>query len=234
MALTKKVVLVTGGTGALGQSLVQRFMNEDCKVVSTFISSPPEINGETSTKNRIDFIKADISSEQEVKALFAEVLRRHQRIDIVVNTVGGFAGGKTVRETPLADWNRMMSLNLTTAFLCTREALIRMRGNEYGRIINITAMVALLPTSGKSAYAVSKAGVKLLTEIAALEEKGAGVTVNAIAPSIIATPANLKAMPNEDSTKWVKPEDIADMVCYLCSDAARAITGTTIRAFGGV
>ncbi len=95
-------------------------------------------------------------------------------------------------------------------------------------------MAGLRPSAGRAAYAISKSAVALFTEIAAQELKGTGITVNAIAPSIIDTEANRKSMPNEDYTAWVKPEHIADMICYLCSDAAKDITGTVVKAYGGV
>jgi NAD(P)-dependent dehydrogenase (short-subunit alcohol dehydrogenase family) len=109
-----------------------------------------------------------------------------------------------------------------------------MKGQAYGRITNISAMVGFSPAPGRAPYAVSKAGVSLLTEIVAQEVKGSGITVNAIAPSIIATQANIESMPGEDSSKWVTPDQIADLACYLCSSAAGSITGTTVKAYGGV
>lgn len=110
----------------------------------------------------------------------------------------------------------------------------RLKGQAYGRIINISAMAGLGPSPGRTVYAISKAGVSLLTDCVAQEVKGSGITVNAIAPSIIATRANMDSMPGEDSSKWATPEQIADLVCYLCSSSAGSITGTTIEAHGGV
>ena len=166
--------------------------------------------------------------------LFDAVLKKFGQIDILVNTVGGFVPGKPVAQTTLENWDKMMTLNLRSTFLCIREALRRMEHKAYGRIISITAMTALTPSAGKSAYAISKAGIVMLTEIAAREMRGSGITVNAIAPSIILTKANVEEMPGEDSRTWVKPEDIAETICYLCSEAAGSITGTTLRASGGV
>lgn len=128
----------------------------------------------------------------------------------------------------------MMNINLKSAFLSTREALRRMKGQSYGRIINISAMVGLSPTPGKAPYAVSKAAVSLLTDIVAREHKGTGITINAIAPSTILTPANLAWARGKEADQWVKPEEIADLIVYLCSPSAGAITGTTFKAYGGV
>jgi NAD(P)-dependent dehydrogenase (short-subunit alcohol dehydrogenase family) len=109
-----------------------------------------------------------------------------------------------------------------------------MKNQKYGRIVNISAMVGLNPSPGRSAYAISKSAVSLFTDIVGQEQKGSGITINAIAPSIIDTPANRISMPEEDFNRWVKPEHIADIICYLCSEAASDVTGTTIKAFGGM
>lgn len=234
MALKDKVALVTGGTGALGSAIVRRLANEGIHVFVSYVTEQKISGISSELKDRVTLVKANVTDEVQVRNLFDTIIQKRGKIEIVVNTVGGFVGGKSVSETSIDEWEMMMNTNLGSAFLCTREALRWMKGKKYGRIINTSAMVAIHPTPGKAAYAVSKAGVILLTEVAAKEEKGTGITINAIAPSIISTPANLRSMPDEDSTKWVQPEEIADMVCYLCSDAARSITGTTLRAFGGV
>lgn len=179
-------------------------------------------------------MKANVASEEDVRKVFERVLQTYGRLDVVINTVGGFLPGKPITDVSLSEWANMMTLNLTTTFLCTREALRRMRGQSYGRIVNISAMVGLQPSPGKAPYAVSKSGVALLTEIAAREVKGSGITVNAIAPSILDTPANRSSMPDEDFSKWVKPESVAETICYLCSEGGGAVTGTTLKAYGGV
>jgi NAD(P)-dependent dehydrogenase (short-subunit alcohol dehydrogenase family) len=127
----------------------------------------------------------------------------------------------------------MMNINLKAAFLLTREALRRMEKQSYGRIIHISAMIGIRPLPERIPYAVSKASVSLLTELVSQEVGGSGITVNAVAPSIIATPANLASMPAENSSQWVTPDQIADIISFLCSPAAAAINGTTIKAFGG-
>jgi NAD(P)-dependent dehydrogenase (short-subunit alcohol dehydrogenase family) len=108
-----------------------------------------------------------------------------------------------------------------------------MNGNSFGRIVNISALTGIIPEPGKAPYAISKAGINMMTEIVSKELMGSGTTINSIAPSIIDTPANRAAMPNEDTTQWVPPEHIADMICYLCSEGASSVSGTTIRMTGG-
>jgi NAD(P)-dependent dehydrogenase (short-subunit alcohol dehydrogenase family) len=234
MSLKGKVALVTGGTGALGSVIVARMIQEGARVSSSYRSDQERSHDTASGGQLPSLFKADVTVEQDVAKLFAGVLTKFGRLDVLVNTVGGFVPGKTVAQTSVEDWDTMMALNLRSNFLCTREALRTMKGQSYGRIVSIAAMTALKPGAGKSAYAISKAGVVMLTEIAAQEVKGSGITVNAIAPSIILTKANVDAMPDEDSRSWVKPEDIAEAICYLCTDSAGSITGTTLRAFGGV
>lgn len=234
MNLAGKIALVTGGTGALGSVIADRLMKEGAHVFVTYRSEKELGNVHDSSGNRIAAIKVDVTDEQQVAELFSKIVSERHRIDIVVNTVGGFLPQKNITEVSLQEWNLMMDINLKSAFLSTREALRAMKGQSYGRVINISAMVGLSPSPKRAPYAISKAGVSLLTEIVAQEQKGTGITVNAIAPSIIATAANITSMPNEDHRKWVKPEEIADAINYLCSEAGGAITGTTLKAYGGM
>ena len=234
MSLSGKIVLITGGTGALGSVVSQRMVREKASVGISF-RSEQELSGlPPETKESVTALKTDVTNEQSVQKLFEAMIQKYKRIDILINTVGGFVPSKHLEEVSLQEWDLMMNLNLRTSFLCTREALRRMKGQAYGRIVNISAMAGIFPTTGRAAYAVSKAGVSLMTDIVGREYKGTGITVNAIAPSIIATRANKASMPNEDFAKWVTPESIADIICYLCSEPAGSITGTTIRASAGL
>lgn len=234
MSLNGKIALVTGGTGALGSVIAERFLSERVKVAVSYVVEEELKRLSEDFKKSVLIAKADVGDEQEVGRLFDEVAARFGSVDILVNTVGGFLPKKQLAEVSVEEWDRMMNINLKSAFLCSREALRRMKGKPYGRIISISAMVGLSPSPGRAAYAISKAAVSLLTDIVAQEVKGSGITVNAVAPSIIKTAANLASMPDEDSSKWVKPDEIADLICYLCSESGGAITGTTLKAYGGV
>jgi len=231
MSLKGKTALVIGGTGALGSAIASRFVNEGMKVACSTLDSGPESEGK---KEGVLLIRANVTDENEVKMLFDRVIQEHKTLDVVVNTVGGFLPAKPITDVSFAEWEKMMTLNLTTAFLSTREALRRMKGRSYGRVVNISAMVGLQPGPGKAPYAISKAGVSLLTDITAREVKGSGTTVNAIAPSIIDTAANRSSMPDEDFSKWVSPESIAEMICHLCSEAGGSLNGNTLKAYGGL
>ncbi len=234
MSLEGKRAVVTGSEGGLGRAVTQRFLNERMKVVGS--SREPKEKNDPAGANRsgLTLVRADVTSESDVYDLFERAIRVMGGVDIVVNTVGGFLPRTLVSELTVDDWDHMMGMNLRSAFLCTREALRRMKGQPYGRVVNISAMTGLYPSAGRAPYAISKAGVSLLTDIAGQELKGTGITINAVAPSIIDTPANRQSMPSEDFRRWVKPGNIADIICYLCSDAASDVTGTTIKAFGGV
>ena len=232
--LTRRIALVTGGTGALGSVIADRLSSEGALVTATFLSEQSTNRLPQTMRERVKFIKVDMTHESQVKSLYDSILSASSRVDIVVNTIGGFLPRKPLTEVTVEEWDLMMNINLRTTFLSTREALLRMQGQAYGRIINISAMVGLSPSPGRAPYAISKAGVSMLTDLTAQEVKGSGITVNAIAPSIIATKSNIASMPQEDSSKWVTPEQIADLVCYLCSSAAGSITGTTVKAYGGL
>jgi NAD(P)-dependent dehydrogenase (short-subunit alcohol dehydrogenase family) len=233
MTMIDKVALIFGGTGGLGTSITRRLAIEGCKVYATYQSeSSPQRPG--ADRHSVELIQNDATDERQVQLLFETVIGESKNVHIVINTVGGYLPRKPLRDVTEHEWDLMMNINLKSAFLCTREALRRMEGQSYGRIINISAMTGLRPLPERIPYSISKASVALLTELVAQEVKGTGITVNAIAPSIIATPANLVSASGEDTSKWVTPDQIADIILSLCSPATGAINGTTIKAFGGL
>jgi len=149
------------------------------------------------------------------------------RIDGLINLIGGFAMG-SVAETEVALWQRMLSVNLTTAFLLSKAVLPLMAQNRGGRILHIAARAALEPFPGAAAYLVAKSGLVALIRVLALELAGSGVTINGLLPSTIDTPANRKSMPDADPSKWVKPESIARLLVFLVSEQAGQINGALI------
>lgn len=233
MSMKGKIVVVTGGSGGLGRAVVRTFLSAGASV-HVFERSKTAAEKRLSDEGtRITIHETDVLDEGSLGRAFDEVVEARGRVDVLVNTVGGFLGAKPLAEVSLEEWNRMMKLNLTSAFLSSREFL-RRSDRSYGRIFNISAMVGLVPAPGKVPYALSKAGVSLLTELLAGELKDTGITVHAFAPGIIVTDANREAMPEADTSAWVKPESIAEMMLALCSDGAGSFSGTTIRAFGGI
>lgn len=214
----------------MGSAIVECFVNEGMDVVGV-VRKPPEHSSGTP---RLTYVGGDLSNEADVLRVFEESGRILGGLDILVNAVGGFIPGKPISESSLDEWNAHFRLNLHPVFLCTREALRSMKGRSYGRIINFSAMTAFRPAAGRAAYAIAKAGVSLLTEIAAQEARGSGITVNSIAPGIITTAENKSSMPNADFSKWVTPEEIVETICMLCRDEAKATNGMTLKLFGGL
>ncbi|MBI4418860.1 MAG: SDR family oxidoreductase [Ignavibacteriales bacterium] len=230
MALQGRRAIVTGASGGTGVIIVQRFLSEGMRVVAVVHS---EKKHPFEGAQGLSVLQADVTREDDVQRLFAEATRLLGGLDILVNGVGGFVRSSPVQDLSAADWDAMMSMNLRSVFLCTREALRYMKGKGYGRIVNFSAQTALRPVPGKAAYSVSKAAVSVFTDVVAREMRNEGITINAIAPSIINTEVNRTSMPGEDFAKWVSPEDIADTICSLCSERS-VLNGTTLKAFGGL
>jgi NAD(P)-dependent dehydrogenase (short-subunit alcohol dehydrogenase family) len=231
-----KVAVVTGGTGALGRVISTAFLREG------FAVGIPYIGMGGGDRDPVPFAHdpsvllkpADLGVEQEVERFMGEVAAELGPTHTLVNAAGGYAGGSPLEGVSLEEWERMLTVNLTSCFLVCRSALRQMRGAGRGRIITIAAMPGLVPSSMRAAYAVAKRGVATLTEQIAEETRGSGITANAIAPSILLTEANLRSMPGADTSRWVPPEEVAALALYLSSDAAGSVSGNVIRVFGGV
>ncbi len=234
MSLDGKVALITGGTGALGQAVTAAFVAAGARVAVSY-RADAEAEGTRrllgNPPDAVVFLKADVTIEAEVQRLVGSLMDRFGRIDILLNLVGGYSGDLPVADLPEATWDRMMQINLKSAFLCAKHVVPCMR-QDGGRIVNISSRAAVKVFPGISAYAAAKAGLLALTETLASEVLKDHITVNAILPSVIDTPANRKAMPKADPSGWVKPEEIARVLLFLCSDAAREISGAAIPVYG--
>ncbi len=185
-----RIVLVTGGTGAIGSEIVRAFVARGERVVvsttdASHAGSLPRI-----LRSRVELVGTDMTDEEHVRRLYETIHERYGRVDVVVNTVGGYVPSATLEQVRVADWDRMMQINLTSAFLSTREAIRRMRPRRRGWIVNFSAKSALHPAAGRIPYAISKTGVAILTQVAAEEVRGTGLVVTAIAPGSVNTPAN--------------------------------------------
>jgi NAD(P)-dependent dehydrogenase (short-subunit alcohol dehydrogenase family) len=228
-ALRDRVVLVTGATGALGAAIAQAFVASGARVVGVTHSEIPQASAAG-----VIYESADVGDEAAVEALVAKVVREHRALDVVVNAVGGFAAGQAVTALALDTWERMLSLNARTVFLVSKHAGRAMVERRAGRIINISSRAAYSGRKNAAAYAVAKRAVITLTEAQAEELRGSGVTVNAIAPSIIDTPANRTDMPAADTSRWPSPARVARVVLFLASDDAALISGAVIPVYGDV
>jgi len=227
-----RVALVTGGSGALGQAIVHRFLREGDTVCVPYIVDAERARLEGSldggTRPRVMLERCDVTDDAAMAQLAAAVIARHRRIDVLVTGVGGFAGGALV-ETDRATWDRMLTMNLTSAFTAARAVVPHMLTAGGGRVVMIASRAVVPPAGGFIAYTVAKAGVIALMQALAQEVKSKGVTVNAVAPSTMDTPANRAAMPDADPKTWVPVTAVAEAVAQLAADSAGYVTGTLVQ-----
>lgn len=219
--LEGKVVAVTGAAGRLGQEVVRRFGAHGA-VVAAIVRSEEKARRVPLIEGAGGVFPVDVTDEAGVRACFEDVDRRHGRLDVLVHTVGAWEGSPLL-ETSLEDWERLMRVNLTSTFLCFREAARRMQGRG-GRLIGIASgQGADGGRAQQGAYSAAKAGVVRLVEAAAAEFEGEGITAHAIAPSLIRY--------GEDG-EGVAATDLVELCLFLCSPAGTALNGATLRAYG--
>jgi NAD(P)-dependent dehydrogenase (short-subunit alcohol dehydrogenase family) len=223
-----KLVFITGAKGGLGSVITQTFLEKGAQVVgaSRHISATdfPHPNFEAMT---IDFTNAE-----NVREAVAQIIARHGRIDILVHVVGGFAGGQSIETTTESTWNQMRDLNLTSAFHVLRETLPHLRKSKNARIVSIGSLTAKEPHATLGAYVVFKSAMSMLIQTVAVENADSGLTANVVLPGTMDTAANRQAMPNEDFSKWVQLQDVADLVLWLASESSKHVTGMAIPIDG--
>jgi NAD(P)-dependent dehydrogenase (short-subunit alcohol dehydrogenase family) len=235
--LENRIAIVTGGTGALGRAVVENFLIAGAKVAAPYVvdAEVPMLReqlGDRFPASEIFLKKADVGDEAQTAQLVAEVAAKWGKVDILVNLVGGFWGGKPIAETTLAEWQAMFDLNVKPTFLCCRAVVPIMQRNQWGRIVSVASRSGLQGAGEYAAYAVSKGAIATFTASLAQEVLADGVIVNAIAPSTIDTEANRAAMPKAKHENWVKPADIARTIGYLCSDDCRVTSGAVVPVYG--
>lgn len=219
-----KIVLITGAKGGLGSFVTQRFLAAGAKVV-----------GASRTIAKQDFLHpnftplpVDFTQCVAVRDAVESVVSRFGQLDVLVHVLGGFGGGQTVAGTDDATWGQMRDLNLTPAFYVLRAAIPHLRKSGQGRIVAIGSLTAVEPHAGLGAYGTFKSALTMLVRTVALENRDAGLTANVVLPGTMDTPTNRKSMPDADSSKWVQPGDVADLVLWLADERAGHITGTAI------
>jgi NAD(P)-dependent dehydrogenase (short-subunit alcohol dehydrogenase family) len=238
-----KAVLVAGGTGGRAVSLA--FLTEGAAVHVTYrseeefaalqsgagqsvhasgLKEAPVIHGVAPLYGH----RVDVTNEQQTAAL----LEKFARLDVLVNTVGAYAGGSPLWQTGLDVFDRMMTLNVRPGFVLARAVVPLMVNQKSGAIVNVSSRAAVDHAAGGSAYAASKAAAVAMMDSLAADVLGTGVRVNTVLPSIIDTPANRTAMPKADFAKWPTPEDIASVILFLASDEAKLVHGASIPVYG--
>ncbi len=229
-----KTIVVTGGLGALGRVVAETAANRGASVamLGHAQAAPQEFVARLGP-NALILGGVDLTSPQAAEKAMADVKAKFGRVDALLNIAGGFEWDK-VEDGKAETWDRMYALNLKTALNACKAALPYLLESRAGRIVNVGAQTALKAAAGFGPYAASKSAVHRLTESLADELKLKGVTVNAVLPSIIDTPANRRVMPKADFGRWVSPADLAAVILFLASDEARAVTGALIPVSGRV
>ena len=228
----EQVVLVTGGTGALGGAVTRAFLQEGASVAVTYRTREEYESLQSSLATgsaRLRGYATDVTNEEEMLRTVAAIEEEFHRLDGLVSTVGGWSGGTKLWEAERATLEHMLDLNLRAAFICGRSVVpLLLRQGRGGYLVNVAARAALDQPAGAGAYAASKAAAVALMHSLAMDLKGTGIRVNSILPNIIDTPANRRAMPRADFATWITPEQIARVILFLCTPDARAVNGAAI------
>jgi len=226
-----RTVLVTGGSGALGQAITRRFLDAGDTVCVPWIVDKERqrleqsVSGET--RARLLLERCDVGDDAAMAQLVTSVVDRSRGLDVLVSAVGGFAMGD-LEHTDRALWDSMLGLNLTTQYVAAHAVLPHMLAAGSGRIVAVASRAVVPPSGGFIGYTVAKAAVIAFVQALAAETKDRGVTVNAVLPSTMDTPANRAAMPDVDPKRWVPPEAVADAIAYLAAPSSAHVTGTLL------
>jgi NAD(P)-dependent dehydrogenase (short-subunit alcohol dehydrogenase family) len=223
-----KVIVVTGALGALGRIFVDEALARGARI-SAVDHAPTQL---PATAKRLELGGVDLTDPAQAKKAIEASVSHFGKLDALVNIAGGFVY-QTVGDGDPKSWQRMYALNVLTALNTSQSAIPHLIASGNGRIVNIGAMGALQAGAGMGPYAASKSGVHRLTETMAAEFKGK-ITVNAVLPSTIDTPTNRRDMPKADFAKWVQPQELAEVILFLVSDAASAVTGALLPVNGRV
>jgi NAD(P)-dependent dehydrogenase (short-subunit alcohol dehydrogenase family) len=228
ISLPGKIALVTGANGGLGTQVTRALLEAGANVVGL----SKRIQQSDFDHPSFTAIAAEISTAEAAKQAVDGIIQRFGRLDILAHLVGGFAGGKTVAETDTATFQQMFDMNLNSAFYILRAVIPHMRRAQGGRIIAIGSRAAEDPGPSVGAYSASKAAMVSLIRTVALENKDVGITANVLLPGTMDTPANRKAMPSEDHSKWVQPASVASLITWLAGEGGKDVTGAAIPVYG--
>jgi len=225
-----KTAIITGASGNMGHAVIKKFINEGFKVVGTVIPNDPVPMDFPADK--LDKVVVDLMNEDDSVRFINDVTSKYGSVDAAVLTVGGFAMG-SVAETKTSDIAKQYKLNFETAYNVARPVFVQMMKQNSGRIFITGARPGLNPKDEKGmvAYSLAKSLIFRLAELMNGEAKGKNVVVSVVVPSTIDTPQNRQSMPDADFSKWVKPESIASIICYHCTEEASALREPVIKVY---
>jgi NAD(P)-dependent dehydrogenase (short-subunit alcohol dehydrogenase family) len=225
--MTQTTAFVTGGTGGLGAAVTSAFLDRGWRVVVPWIVEKELAR--VAEHERLELVRADLFDPGDVGRAVA---RAGPTLRAVVNLVGGFAEHGRVHETPVETFDEQLRLNLRPTYLVCAAAVPAMLQAGRGAIVCVSSRVALRPFAGAAGYVVSKAAVLAFVDALDAEYRHDGIRVNAVLPSVIDTPANRAAMPDADFATWVRPDEIANVIAFLCSDESSAISAAHVPVYG--
>ena len=227
-----RAVLITGATGALGTAVTGRFLEDGHKVVAASVGASGSTEQRVEPSGELTHVEADVTDPRSVADLIDRTVAELGTIDVLIHLVGGWVGGRRVEEHTVEMWDRAFDLNLRSAFLCVRGVLPVMRQRGWGRIVLVSSRAARGPRNQEGGYATAKAGVSVLAEIIAEENRDVDVTANVVAPSFLDTPANRAAGLAEGPGSLVPVADVARTIAFLTSPEAGQLRGAWLPVFG--
>jgi NAD(P)-dependent dehydrogenase (short-subunit alcohol dehydrogenase family) len=232
--LGDKVALITGAAGNLGQAVAEALHEAGARLALADVAEDrlKERYGPWYQNGEHMIVRTDLTEEESVQQMVEQAISHFGRIDVLANIAGGFVMGPLLHETSPGTWDFMLNLNTRSVFLTCRATIPHMLEGGGGKIVNVSARAALQGKAKMGPYCASKAAVITLTEALAAEHRYDKINVNCILPGTIDTPENRHDMPDADFSTWVPPAALADVVLFLCSDAARAVTGAAVPVYG--
>ena len=235
--MDQPVAVLTGGTGGLGREVARRLAARDFRIAATYLIPDEAAEVESVLgldEDRLLLRRVDATDAEAVNAFMKQVAETWGPFNVLATLVGGWAGGRDVEDTDDVLFERMIDLNLRTAFNAARAALPHLREAGWGRIVMVGSRAAIEPPAGQAMYNVAKAGVIALARSIAQEVGDTGITANAILPSLIDTPAFREAIPFADYVNWPTPGEIAAVIDFLASPDSGVMNGAMIPVYGNV